>query len=120
MRRPHALHPPAFLIDEHRRVGAADDGAEVVGERAQLRPIDDIALEEDQSPRLRVAEKRAVVVAEPRPGAAKTAARIMRVSTPPGVRTKSILGDETIAAPGLQFRAQRARVALERPLTRTR
>jgi hypothetical protein len=71
MRRPHALHPPAFLIDQHGRVGAADNGAEIVGERAQLRPVDHVALEEDQSPRLRVAEERAVFRAEARPGAAK-------------------------------------------------
>ena len=69
--RPHALHAPAFLVDEHRRVGAADNGAEVVGERAQLRPVDHVALEEDQSPRLRVAEERAFFGAEARPGAAE-------------------------------------------------
>ena len=87
MRRPHALHPPAFLVDEHGRVGAADNGAEIVDERAQLRPIDDVALEQDQSPRPRVAEERALFGAEARPGAAEgRTARIMRVSTPPGDR----------------------------------
>ena len=78
MRRPHALHPPAFLVDEHGRVGAADNGAKVVGERAQLRPIDDIALEEDQSPRLRVAEERALFFAEAAARRSRrTTARIM-------------------------------------------
>ena len=71
VRRPHALHPPAFLVDEHGRVGAAGKGAKVVGERAQLRPIDHVALEEDQPPRLRVAEERALFFAEARPGAAE-------------------------------------------------
>ena len=121
MRRPHALHPPAFLIDQHGRVGAADDGAKIVGERAQLRPVDDVALEEDQPPRLRVAEERALFGAEARPGAAQdggadhaASRRLLRAE-----RNQSLAMKQS-PPPAFSFEHSAPASAFESPLTRTR
>ena len=50
MGRPHPLHPPAFLVDEHRRVRAADALAKRTRQLAELLTVADIALEEDEAP----------------------------------------------------------------------
>ena len=55
MRRTHPLHAPALLIDQHGRVGASDEFAEGARQRAQLLAIRDVALEQDQPPRARLA-----------------------------------------------------------------
>ena len=70
MRGPHALHAPAFLIDEHRRVGAADDLAKRGSEGLHLRDVLDVALEEDQTPGLALANEGAFLGAKSSPGAA--------------------------------------------------
>src|SRR5271168_1720524 len=70
MRRTHPLHPSALLIDEHGGVVAAERIAEGVRQRAQLLAIRDVALEQYQAPRARLAQERALVVAERRSRAA--------------------------------------------------
>ena len=52
MRRRHALNPAALLIDQHRRVGTADAFPERMRQRAHLIAVGDVALEEDQAPRV--------------------------------------------------------------------
>ncbi len=70
MGRPHALHAPALLIDEHRRIRAADDLAKRGSQRMQLRRILDVALEEDQPPGLALPNEGALVGTKNGPGAA--------------------------------------------------
>ena len=72
MRRAHALHAPAFLVDQHRRVGAPDAVAKRFGQRAQLPAIDDVALEQDQAPGARVADERALLGASAGPAQPQT------------------------------------------------
>src|SRR5580692_9291143 len=52
MRGRHALNPATLLIDQHRRVGAADAVPERLRQRAHLVAVGDVALEEDQAPRV--------------------------------------------------------------------
>ena len=61
MRRPEALNPSAFLIDENRRVGIADRVAQLPGQRRDLRRVVDIAREQDEPERPNVTEERALV-----------------------------------------------------------
>src|SRR5208337_812157 len=51
MGRPHPLHTPPLLIDEHRRVRAADTLAKRTGQLAELFTLADVPLEEDEPPR---------------------------------------------------------------------
>ena len=51
-RRPEALHPATFLIDEHRCVLAADRGAEIRRQRLELLRRFAIPPEQDQAPGL--------------------------------------------------------------------
>ena len=67
MRRAEALHAAALLVDEHRGV-AADRGAEIVDQPTQRVRARDIALENDQTPWLRIAEERAFRVGQRRSG----------------------------------------------------
>src|SRR5580704_3213904 len=50
MRRRHALDAATLLIDQHRRVGAADAFPERMRQRTHLVPVGDVALEEDEAP----------------------------------------------------------------------
>jgi len=50
MRRAHALHAAAFLIDQDRRIFAPHHFAEACGQAAELIRAFDIALEEDEPP----------------------------------------------------------------------
>src|SRR5580704_11743126 len=52
MWRRHALDPATLLIDQHGRVGAADAFPERLRQRAHLVAVGDVALEEDQAPRV--------------------------------------------------------------------
>lgn len=64
MRRPHPLHPAALLVDQDRRL-AAQRLAKIGGQAAQLIGRLDVAGEEDEAPRVGVAEERRLVAAEP-------------------------------------------------------
>ncbi len=64
MRRPHALHAPALLIDQDRRIRPADSRAEISRQPPHLFGRLDVALEEDQPPRFSAAEKCALAFGE--------------------------------------------------------
>ena len=64
MRRPHSLDPAALLIDQHGRVGATDAFPERARQRAQLIAVGDIALKQDQTPRVFPAKERAFLCIE--------------------------------------------------------
>ena len=66
MRRRHALNPAALLIDQDRRVGAPDAFPERARQGAQLIAVGDIALEEDQTPRVFTAKEGAFLSIERR------------------------------------------------------
>ncbi len=53
----HSLDTPTFLINQDRRVGASDALAKRADQFAQLVAIIDIALKEDQTPRIALAEE---------------------------------------------------------------
>ena len=57
MRRAKALHAPALLIDQDRRIGASDAGTKGIDEPAHLIGRVDIALEQDKTPGLVIAVK---------------------------------------------------------------
>ena len=58
MRRPHALHPPAFLIDQDGGIRATHLSAEGRGQCTHLLGSVNIAFEQDQSPGLLSGHKR--------------------------------------------------------------
>ena len=64
VRRSHALHPSAFLVDQNRRIGPARRSAQRIGQRPHLVRRADIALEQDEAPGLRVAKERGLLVRE--------------------------------------------------------
>ena len=70
MRRRHALHPAALLIDQHRRVGAADAFPERPRQLTHLIAVGDVALEEDQAPRVFQTQEGAFLDIEREAGAA--------------------------------------------------
>ena len=70
MRRRHALDPAALLIDQHRRVGAANAFPERMRQRAHLITVGDVALEEDQAPRVFLTQEGPFLVIEREAGAA--------------------------------------------------
>ena len=61
MRRAEALHPPALLVDQDRRV-AADNAAELVDQPTQRVGTSDIPRENDETPGLRFAEELALLM----------------------------------------------------------
>ena len=61
MRRAEALHPAALLVDQNRRVGAAHGRTKISDQRATCVGRLDIALEEDEAPRLRLAQERTLL-----------------------------------------------------------
>ena len=71
MRRAQTLHPPAFLIDQHRRGGIADRGAQVADQCPDLIRSLDIAGEQDEAQRVGFFEKAFLVVAKRRSRAAE-------------------------------------------------
>src|SRR5580692_9944804 len=70
MRGRHALNPATLLIDQHGRVGAADAFPERLRQRAHLIAVGDVALEEDQAPRVFPTQEGPFFVTERKPGAA--------------------------------------------------
>src|SRR3984957_5837662 len=70
MRRRHSLDPAALLIDQHRRVSAANAFPERPRQRTHLIPVSDVALEEDQAPRVFPTQEGAFLVTEGETGAA--------------------------------------------------
>jgi hypothetical protein len=65
MGRPHPLHPSAFLIDEDGRTGAADR-SKLLNQFFELKRIDDVALEQYETNRRGLAQKRAFLPGESR------------------------------------------------------
>ena len=63
MRRRHTLNAPAFLIDQDRRI-TPQDAPEFRCQSKHLRLIDNVSLEEDQTPGLRFAKEGALVRGE--------------------------------------------------------
>ena len=68
MRRAQALHPAAFLIDQHGGV-FAEQVAEGVGQRPHLIRRGDIAPKQDQAPRPRLGEEGALLFCQLKAGA---------------------------------------------------
>src|SRR5262245_48396676 len=67
MRRSESLHPSALLVDQHGRI-VRDRLAEIAHEATDLIGMIDVALEEDQSPRQRIADESALVRRESKTG----------------------------------------------------
>jgi len=67
VRRAEALDAPALLVDQHRRV-AANRAAQRRGQAAELRRARDVAGEQDEAPRIGVAEEGGFRRAELRAG----------------------------------------------------
>jgi hypothetical protein len=67
------LHAAALLVDQYRRAGAADDGAEVAHERTHLVGSFDVAPEQDQPERIDLLEQFSLLGAEARTGTAENA-----------------------------------------------
>ncbi|OHC94864.1 MAG: hypothetical protein A2095_13930 [Sphingomonadales bacterium GWF1_63_6] len=68
------LHPgdaPPLLIDHDQQVVATMQGAQIIGQRPQLRPIDDIALEDNIACGLRLGKEGALVRGQGWPGQAE-------------------------------------------------
>src|SRR6185312_1414073 len=63
MRGAESLHSPALLIDQYRRV-AADHAAKFLDEMTHRVGRSNIARKKDEPPRLRVAQKCALIVRE--------------------------------------------------------
>jgi hypothetical protein len=82
MRRGEALHAPALLVDEHWGI-AAHGIAKGRDQAAQLRRRVDVAAEEDEPPRLALAQERALGARQGRAGKAsdESAYRHWRGST---------------------------------------
>ena len=70
MRRRHALDPAALLIDQHGRVSAANAFPERPRQLTHLIAVGDVALEEDQAPRVFPAQESPFLVIERKAGAA--------------------------------------------------
>ena len=70
VRRPHSLHPAALLIDQHRRVSAADAFPERPRQLTHLVAVSDVALEEDEAPRVFPPKEGAFLSIEREAGAA--------------------------------------------------
>jgi hypothetical protein len=70
MRRRHSLDPAALLIDQHGRVSAADAFPERSRQLAHLITVGDVALEENQAPRVFPTQEGSFLVIEGEAGAA--------------------------------------------------
>jgi hypothetical protein len=70
MGRRHPLNPAALLIDQHRRIGAADAFPERLRQLTHLIAVDDISFEEDKAPRIFATQEGPFFVTEREPGAA--------------------------------------------------
>ncbi len=68
MRRPEPRHTPTLLVDQHRRIGAADGGAQLRNKPPNLRRVIDIAPEEYETIRIYMFEELAFLCAEFRSG----------------------------------------------------
>jgi hypothetical protein len=68
MRRRHALHPPALLIDQDRHPALGEKSAELTGQRLELAALDAIAPEEDEARRRPRQKEGALGLGEARSG----------------------------------------------------
>jgi hypothetical protein len=75
LRRLHPRHAAAFLVDRDEQPLAAVDRAQIVGQRAQLGPVNDVAAEQDVAGRVGVAEESALVSGQRRTGQAEDRGR---------------------------------------------
>ena len=57
---PQAHDAPTLLIDQHGQAALAAQSVELLGERTQLRPVDTVALEQDDAGRLQREEQLAL------------------------------------------------------------
>ena len=64
MRRPQPLHPATFLIDQDGRVGAVHGDAQLRSQSSDLRRVLDVALEQDETPRLFRAQECALPIGQ--------------------------------------------------------
>jgi len=62
VRRRHSLNPSALLIDQNGRVGAPDAVPERPRQRAHLIGVADVALEENEAPRILPAQEGAFLL----------------------------------------------------------
>jgi hypothetical protein len=69
-RRRQPLHAAAFLVDQDRRLGPADDLAEIADKLLDLLSRVAIAFEEDEAPGRLGCEECALILAQPQAGAA--------------------------------------------------
>jgi hypothetical protein len=67
MRRFQARNAAAFLVDQNGCFGIVHGCAQIIHETLHLFAIADVAAEKDEAPRLRLTEKRALVISERRP-----------------------------------------------------
>jgi hypothetical protein len=68
MRRAQPRHPTALLVDQDRRVGTADGGAQVVNQRSDLGRARAIARKQDEPPGVSSLYQGALGVVERTPG----------------------------------------------------
>jgi hypothetical protein len=61
MGRPQALDPAAFLVDQHRRIGAADRSAKLGDQRTQLIRRIHIAGKQDEAERVEAGKEPALL-----------------------------------------------------------
>ena len=64
VRRRHALDAAALLIDQHRRIGAAYAVSERPRQREHLIAVGDVALEENEAPRVFATQEGAFLVVQ--------------------------------------------------------
>ena len=77
MRRAQARDAPAFLVDQHRRVGARHRRAQILDQPARALGRVDVAREQDEAQRIGVTKERALVGAEIGAGAAEDDGAVM-------------------------------------------
>jgi hypothetical protein len=65
MRRTQTLHPAALLVDQDRRVAPAGDVAKLSRQINNLARTFDVPCEQDQAPRLEIAQKCTFLIADP-------------------------------------------------------
>src|SRR5262249_33642964 len=114
-RRLEALHAPAFLVDENRKLRAAAQSPQLVRQLTDLGARCAIALEEDEAPRARVLKERALVRREGEAGEAVDRGGRTHDRSP-SLRRRgwclSALDHEALLLPRFQSTAERIGVVL--------
>src|SRR5208337_4737239 len=120
VRWPHALDPPPFLVDENWGVHPANALAKRFDQRPKLVAVPDVALEEDEAPRLAFVQKALLFRRERQAGAAADERLRHRVPVFAADRRFAYLAMKH--APPSPFRRAHnaAASAFDRPTTRKR